>query len=132
VRISAALCAGACLATGSALSQGLPATFDEALGLAQKQDKDPTMRTFERGPFMADFSPRYSPAIAGCLRANPTLERLVFVLVVDAEGRLARVYGKESSAVMRCIEQKLAGATFPRPPSAPFVLELRIDPKPKR
>jgi hypothetical protein len=114
---------------GEALAQGLPGTFDEALKRAQEQYKNPSAtREYNRGPFMGYFGPIYAAVFNGCIKTNPIREKFVFVLALDAEGKVARVYADRPTAIMRCVEEQLGRDRFPRPPVAPYFAEFRIEP----
>jgi hypothetical protein len=115
----------------AAWAQGLPATLGEALHLAQQQYKAGATREYHRGPFMAYYGPLYAAVFNGCLRTHPLRERLVFVLALDAEGKLARVYSSQASPLMRCVEDQLARDRFPPPPVAPYFAEFRVELPPK-
>jgi hypothetical protein len=115
----------------AARAQALPATFEEALQLAQQRNKSAPTLEYHRGPFMAYFGPRYAAVFNDCMRTHPLRERLVFVLALDAEGKLARVYSNHASPLVRCAEDQLARDRFPRPPVAPYFTEFRIEMPPK-
>jgi hypothetical protein len=122
--------AGAALCV-AAWAQSLPSTLEEALQLAQQQYKTGPTREYNRGPFMAYYGPLYAGVFNGCMRTHPLRERVVFVLALDAEGKVARVYSSQASPLMRCVEDQLSRDRFPRPPVAPYFAEFRIELPPK-
>jgi hypothetical protein len=120
IGVGAALCA-------VARAQGLPSTLEEALKLADQRGKVPVTREYHHGPFMAYFGPLYIAVLNGCMRTHPLRERLVFVVALDAQGKLVRVYSNQASPFMRCVEDQLVRDRFPRPPEAPYFAEFRVE-----
>ena len=118
------------LLPGSSIAsvETLPQSFEEAIASA-KQDKNAQVnREYHSKVFMPFFDTKYITVINQCIArvAGTDKRAFSFVVALDKDGKVVRVYRDVETAVFLCLNRVLSKETFPRPPMAPYLAQFVI------
>lgn len=104
------------LCFGCASTQNLPADVDTAIRASERSAVD--NKSYESASLRPYFFEHVMSECASVSFSDKT--PFVMVLALDATGHPLKVYRRPETEVTRCLEEQIAHATFPAPPTAPY------------
>ena len=108
--------------------QRLPATLNEAMKLGDQQEAAEATRDYHRATLMPYFGNKYSSVFKRCFDtiSKPDDRAFAFVVALDSDGRVLRVYRNLETNIFKCLNEKLIEDRFPKPPVAPYFLSIQM------
>lgn len=106
----------------------LPVTLSEAMTLGDQQEKGDSTRDYHRATLMPYFGNKYSSIFKNCFDtvSKPDDRAFTFVVAIDSDGRVLRVYRNLETNIFQCMNDKLIKDRFPKPPVAPYFLNIEM------
>lgn len=109
-------------------TQHLPATLNEAMKLGDQQEIAEATRDYHRTTLMPYFGNKYASVFKHCFDtiSKPDDRAFTFVVTIDSDGRVLRVYRNLETNIFQCVNDKLIKDRFPKPPVAPYFLSIEM------
>ncbi len=113
---------------GADAIQHLPATLNEAMTLGNQQEIAEATRDYHRATLMPYFGNKYASVFKHCFDtiSKPDDRAFTFVVAIDSNGRVLRVYRNLETNIFQCVNDKLIKDRFPKPPVAPYFLSIEM------
>ena len=106
----------------------LARTFDEAVALAENQNKDRASRSYDSLDFKPYYEQKYGPLFVSCLKSTeqPDTSAFSFVVAIAQDGRVLRLYVDRETNMFACAKKTLKDDKFPSPPHAPYYSHISM------
>ena len=106
----------------------LATTFDEAVALAENQNKDRASRAYDALDFKPYYQQKYGPLFVSCLNSarQPDTSTFSFVVAIAKDGRVLRLYVDHETNMFACVKKTLKDDKFPDPPHAPYYNQISM------
>jgi len=113
---------------GTDTIRDLPATLNEAMKLGDQQEIGEVTRGYHRATLMPYFGNKYASIFKHCFDtiSKPDDRAFTFVVAIDSDGRVLRVYRNLETNIFQCMNDKLIKDRFPKPPVAPYFLSIEM------
>lgn len=110
-----------------------PVSLKAAVDLARKYDGNKDVQKYRHETYYPYFGPRAGRAIDTCLMTvkEPSFDPFVFILTINATGKIEHIDLNHVSNVSVCVTKKLSLETLPPPPVTPFAERMDIKIRPK-
>ena len=104
----------------------LATTFQQAVDLAEAQDKLPGVKEYSSQKLMPFWQEKYGPIFQSCFKSvkQPDGASFAFVAAIGADGKVMRVYVDHETNVYQCLLVTLKTEQFPAPPESPYYLSI--------
>lgn len=106
----------------------LATTFDEAVALAENQNKDRASRAYDALDFKPYYQQKYGPLLVSCLNSadQPDTSTFSFVVAIGKDGHVLRLYVDHETNMFACVKKTLKDDKFPAPPHAPYYNQISM------
>jgi hypothetical protein len=104
-------------------------SFEQAVGLAEAQSKDRTIRIYSAVDLMPYYQQKYMPVFQACLKLTERpgdTSPFSFVAAIGADGRVLRLYTDHETNIFACVRHTLEKDEFPHPPFAPYYMHVSM------
>ena len=114
------------LASISAVASDLAKSYQEAVALAEAQEKATATKDYFTQILLPYYARKYAPVLQSCFAtiAQPNNGPFSFVAALAADGRVLRLYGDHETNISKCLLDTLKDDVFPAPPLSPYYLHI--------
>jgi hypothetical protein len=116
------------LAVLSAPATDFPTTYQQAVALADAQEKAPATREYMNHTLMPYYEQKYGPVFQSCFKTvqQPQSAPFSFVAAIGADGRLIRIFEEHPTTISQCLLDNFRTDTFPTPPESPYYFHVEM------
>jgi hypothetical protein len=118
----------------SCVGADAPTTFQQAVEIAQNQEKLPELKQYSSDNFMPSWQQTMAPVFQSCFKSvrQPDGSSFALVAAIGPGGRVLRVYVDHETNISQCLVATLKGEQFPAPPESPYYqhIEMHFAPPP--
>lgn len=109
-------------------TQRLPDSLEEATKLASEQEGSKATSDYFTNSLLPYYANKYQGILNQCFATTPAPDShpFSFVVAINANGTVLRVYRDIETNIFKCINSKLATEHFPKPPVAPYFLHIEM------
>jgi hypothetical protein len=117
------------------LATDLANTFQQAVDLAEAQDKLPGIKKYSGQTLMPFWQQQMGPIFQACFKSVKQADStsFAFVAALGPDGKVVRVYTDHETNMYQCMLVTLKSEQFPAPPTSPYYLHISMqfaDPAP--
>jgi hypothetical protein len=106
-----------------------PTTYQQAVALANAQEKAPATREYLNKILLPYYEQKYGPVFESCFKTveQPENTPFSFVAAIGADGRLIRIFDEHSTNISHCLLDSFRTDIFPTPPESPFYFHVEMN-----
>jgi len=114
------------LAVASSMAADLASSFQQAVALAEAQEKAPATKDFFNQVLLPYYAQKYAPVVQSCFAnvKQPDNSPFSFVAAIGSAGTVTRLYDDHETNLSQCLLATLKNDTFPAPPQSPYYLHI--------
>lgn len=112
----------------NAVLNKLPDSLSEAKKLGDKQEKAAATRDYHNKHLMPYFGNKYAGILKRCFDtiSKPDDRAFTFVVAINSDGIVLRIYRDLETNIFQCMTDSLIKDQFPKPPVAPYFLNIEM------
>jgi hypothetical protein len=94
--------------------------------LGRRHEYGEATRDYHRATLVPYFGKKYANIFRQCFDTVPKPDdrAFTFVIALDSEGRVLRVYRNLETNIFLCMNDRLVQERFPKPPISPYFLHI--------